>query len=76
MTRDWFTQQEVAERWNCSVRTVNRHIKSGDITAMRLGSMVRIDVDSVEQFERASLIPAGEVDLAAVENYVGAGGAA
>ena len=59
MTRDWFTQQEVAERWNCSVRTVNRHIKAGDITAMRLGSLVRIDVDSVELFEQASVISGG-----------------
>jgi excisionase family DNA binding protein len=52
----WLTQQELAARWRGSVRTVNRRIKSGDLTAVRIGALVRIDPESVARYERANLI--------------------
>lgn len=38
-------------RWNCSHHFIYNRIASGDIKAIKLGSMWKIDPESVENFE-------------------------
>ena len=38
------TQKEYAERWGCTVRSVQRWIKTGELQAIRRGRLVRIPV--------------------------------
>ncbi len=42
----------VAERWDCSVRTIERYIKSGKLGAANTDFGVRIPIDLVEEFEK------------------------
>ncbi|MBL0402690.1 helix-turn-helix domain-containing protein [Microvirga aerilata] len=46
-----FTIKQVAERWSSSERTVRRRIKSGDLAAFRVGSLLRILESDLEAFE-------------------------
>jgi excisionase family DNA binding protein len=47
------TVQDVAERWQQSVVTVQRHVARGDIEVVRIGRSVRITEAAVEAYERA-----------------------
>jgi excisionase family DNA binding protein len=46
-----FTIKQVAERWSSSERTVRRRIKTGDLAAFRVGSLLRILESDLEAFE-------------------------
>ena len=42
------SQREYARRWNCTVRTVQRWIETGEIKAIKRGRIVRIPVPDEE----------------------------
>jgi excisionase family DNA binding protein len=52
--RDRNSVKMVAEHWGCSTRTVNRMIKRGTLSALRLGGLVRITREQVEACETAA----------------------
>jgi excisionase family DNA binding protein len=41
-TREWLRVDEVAEYWSVSVRTVYAWVKSGKLSAVRIGGSIRI----------------------------------
>lgn len=47
----YLTAGEVATRLDVSRMTVNRWIKAGKLPAFRLGSVLRIPTEAVDQFE-------------------------
>lgn len=44
------SQQAAADRLSVSVQTITRMIKRGDLAAIRVGRIVRVTVESVEQY--------------------------
>jgi len=50
---------EVARRLNISTTSTRRRIASGQIPAVRIGALVRIDADDLEQYLADSLIAKG-----------------
>ncbi|WP_244471089.1 helix-turn-helix domain-containing protein [Microvirga massiliensis] len=44
------TRHELAERWGCSERTIDRVIASGDLRAHRIGRSIRIAEEDAEVF--------------------------
>ena len=52
----YLTRKELAERWNCSLTTIRRMEKRGDIKALRLsGRIVRFDIESIQEAEKNAL---------------------
>lgn len=47
-----FSQKTLAKHWGVSVRTVNRLIKSGDLSAHRIGNQWRIDSEDAETYRK------------------------
>lgn len=47
----FLTAQQVAERWGCSERTVQRLAQTGELPAMRLGSSWRVCLAALEAYE-------------------------
>lgn len=47
------TAQQVADRWGCSVRTVNRMAQSRQVSALKRGRHWRFPTDAVDAYERA-----------------------
>jgi len=47
----FFTYQDVARRWQCSVATVARLVKRGDLPCVRIGTLVRIAAVAVLTYE-------------------------
>ncbi|WP_350169596.1 helix-turn-helix domain-containing protein [Roseovarius sp.] len=41
----------LADRWQCSAETVRQMVKSGDLRGFRVGRMIRIPYDAVEEIE-------------------------
>lgn len=50
--RTLLSKKTVAERWDCSVRTIERYIESGKLGAVDAGFGLRIPIDSVREFEK------------------------
>ncbi|WP_158515980.1 helix-turn-helix domain-containing protein [Pararhodobacter sp. CCB-MM2] len=46
-----FTPEELAIRWQCSAETVRAMVRDGRLPAFRAGRMMRIPVQTVEDFE-------------------------
>ncbi|WP_338531621.1 helix-turn-helix domain-containing protein [Nitratireductor thuwali] len=46
-----FTPRTLAERWQCSERHVRNMIDRGELSAFRLGKLLRIRGETVEAFE-------------------------
>lgn len=46
----WLTVREVADRLRVSRMTVYRLIESGGITAYRIGHLLRVPADAVEEY--------------------------
>lgn len=46
-----FSPDTLAERWGCSATQVRTLIKSGKLSAFRIGSLYRIRLEAVEAFE-------------------------
>jgi excisionase family DNA binding protein len=47
-----FSQKTLAKHWGVSVRTINRLIKSGDLSARRIGNQWRIEPQDAEVYAR------------------------
>lgn len=45
------TADAVADRWGCSAETVRTLFKAGQLRGFRVGRMIRIPVDAVEEYE-------------------------
>src|SRR5581483_4160743 len=52
--KDRNTVRELAEFWGCSVRTVQRRIRSWALACFKSGRIVRITREQVEAFEAAN----------------------
>ncbi|MCG8014620.1 MAG: helix-turn-helix domain-containing protein [Candidatus Thiodiazotropha sp. 'RUGA'] len=47
-----FSQKTLAKHWGVSVRTINRLIKSGKLSAYRVGTQWRIDHEDAEAYRK------------------------
>ncbi|MCG7980266.1 MAG: helix-turn-helix domain-containing protein [Candidatus Thiodiazotropha endolucinida] len=47
-----FSQKTLAKHWGVSVRTINRLIKSGALSAYRVGTQWRIDPEDAETYRK------------------------
>ena len=56
-TRVLFSTQRLATRWDSSVFTVRRLIKSGDLPALMIGGRFYVRADVVEQIEKTGTRP-------------------
>ncbi|WP_410795980.1 helix-turn-helix domain-containing protein [Palleronia sp. LCG004] len=45
------TPEILANRWQCSAETVRQLVRSGQLRGFRVGRMIRIPVDAVEDYE-------------------------
>ena len=45
----------VAERWNCSPGKVRRMIDAGELPVLRLGTMIRLPLASIVEYEQRCL---------------------
>ena len=45
----------VAERWNCSPGKIRRMIEAGELPALRLGTMIRLPLASIVEYEQRCL---------------------
>ena len=52
MTRDFWTIKQLADRWQCSEKQVQRLIAKGDLVAHRFGRLVRISHGDAITYER------------------------
>ena len=48
----FLTYDDVAARWQCSPATVARLVKAGELTRVRIGTLVRIPTASVLAYEK------------------------
>ena len=52
MTRDFWTIKQLADRWQCSEKKVQRMIAKGDLIAHRFGRLVRVSQGDAITYER------------------------
>lgn len=50
--RDVFSPELIAERWECSPRHVRNLCNDGTLKSFRIGKMLRIRREALEEFER------------------------
>lgn len=55
MTRP-LTPETLAQRWQCSAETVRQMVHRGDLRGFRVGRMIRIPWDAVEEVECQTLL--------------------
>ena len=48
---DYYTPQELADRWKVSARTVLRMAESGDLASIRVGKKIRIPAHALSTVE-------------------------
>ena len=53
-TRPFHTVAQVAERWQCSEKTVRRLVERGELIAHRFGSQIRISEADLTAYERVN----------------------
>lgn len=46
------TPETLAERWQCSAQHVRNLFRRGELRGFRIGTMIRIPQDAVEEFEK------------------------
>lgn len=51
--RDMNTVGMVAKHWECSTRTVQNRINEGSLSCLRLGGLIRLTRQQVEDYEKA-----------------------
>lgn len=49
-----YSYQTLAKRWACSVDTLQRMIRRGELRAFRIGGMIRISADEVKRIEESA----------------------
>ncbi|MFD1341448.1 helix-turn-helix domain-containing protein [Litorisediminicola beolgyonensis] len=54
MTRPPHTPDSLADRWACSSETVRQLCRSGQLKHFRVGRMIRISAEAVDEFEARS----------------------
>ena len=60
-----FTPDTLAARWFCSAETIRQMVKRGELHGFRVGRMIRIPWNSVEEYEcQTSTSDGSEVDCA------------
>ncbi|RJE82968.1 DNA-binding protein [Paracoccus onubensis] len=55
-----YTPDQLAERWGCSGETVRSLIRTGKLSAFRVGRMMRITQATVEEYESCGTIESGD----------------
>ncbi|HBM58057.1 MAG TPA: helix-turn-helix domain-containing protein [Citreicella sp.] len=45
------TPEMLAQRWQCSAETIRQMVKRGDLRGFRVGRMIRIPFEAVEEHE-------------------------
>jgi len=50
----YFTVTEIAERWQCSERTLRRLIANGTLPVHRFGNLVRVSEADLTLYERSN----------------------
>jgi excisionase family DNA binding protein len=58
----WLSTQEAARRLGVTARTLYRFIDQGDLTAYRLGRVIRLKLSDVDTFIEASKIEPGSLE--------------
>lgn len=58
----WLSTQEAARRLGVTARTLYRFIDQGDLTAYRLGRVIRLKLSDVDAFIEASRIEPGSLE--------------
>jgi excisionase family DNA binding protein len=58
----WLSTQEAARRLGVTARTLYRFIDEGDLTAYRLGRVIRLKLSDVDAFIEASRIEPGSLE--------------
>ena len=58
----WLSTQEAARRLGVTARTLYRFIDQGDLTAYRLGRVIRLKLTDVDAFIEASKIEPGSLE--------------
>ena len=51
-----FSKKEISEKLNISVRTVDRLLKRGELEALRIGRLIRVTQDQLDQFLEKSAL--------------------
>ncbi|MBF0251663.1 MAG: helix-turn-helix domain-containing protein [Alphaproteobacteria bacterium] len=49
-----YTPKELATRWQCSERHVRKLVQKGELPCFRLGNLIRVTPEDVEQYECGS----------------------
>jgi excisionase family DNA binding protein len=60
MTRP-FTPEALAERWHCSAETIRQMCARGDLPHFRVGRMIRIPAQAVEERECQNIASVGSM---------------
>ncbi|WP_280420063.1 helix-turn-helix domain-containing protein [Nocardia carnea] len=55
MSETWLTPEQLAEKWQISVREVQRMCARGRLAHMRIGRRIRISEQTVTDFQRAHM---------------------
>ncbi len=58
----WLSTQEAARRLGVTARTLYRFIDQGDLTAYRLGRVIRLKLSDVDTFIESSKIEPGSLE--------------
>ena len=48
MEEKWYTTEQAAEIQQCSMSTIRRRLKSGDLKALKSGKIIRIPESSIK----------------------------
>ena len=58
-----FSKKEISKKLNISVRTVDRLLKRRELEALRIGRLIRVTQDQLDQFLEKSALNQGETDM-------------
>jgi excisionase family DNA binding protein len=50
----YLSPANLAARWDCSNKLVYKKINQGELKVLRIGALLRISIESVEEFEEAN----------------------
>jgi len=60
----YLTEEQVAERWQCKPRMVRELWARREITAVKVGRLVRYPLAAIEAYEGAHTVPAVAANIA------------
>ncbi|MFA4953323.1 MAG: helix-turn-helix domain-containing protein [Candidatus Pacearchaeota archaeon] len=50
-TKEYYTTEEIAEHWKVEPRTIQREVRRGKLTAVRIGRQFRIKGENILEYE-------------------------